>query len=106
MSNGYTYGNELPMPILVPFGRKSFFRMERLDTPGSEAIPSSRRPRKSSKQIGKPTHGERVVFTLNFVTKERIVVDNPTFVRLFSRPFSGARTVPVSPVSVGPVQHG
>lgn len=47
-SSGATYGKELPVPILASFGRRSFFGTERLDTPSSEAIPSSRRPRKSS----------------------------------------------------------
>lgn len=50
-SSGFTYGRELPAPILVPFGRRSFFGTERVDTPSSEVIPSSRRPRKSSPNI-------------------------------------------------------
>ena len=51
MGSRSTYGNEFPVPILAPFGRRSFFGTERLDTPTSEAIPSSRRPRKSSPNI-------------------------------------------------------
>ena len=47
-NNSFTHGKVLPTPILAPFGRRSFFGTERLDTPSSEAIPSSRRPRKSS----------------------------------------------------------
>ena len=46
-----SYGKELPAPILAPFGRRSFLGTERLETPSSEAIPSSRSPRKSSPNI-------------------------------------------------------
>ena len=46
-----TYGKEFPGPILCPFARRSFFGTERFDTPSSEVMPSSRRPRKSSPNI-------------------------------------------------------